>query len=1169
MTIINTERLNQILSYLHTKFVSPFATRDDEGNVFRTSYLKRDGKAVDSFHADNSDIAQDAEHAATADVADKAKLVEWENVNGKPEKFIAEGGHADTADRVTGMEESTDDAATPIWFSKAEDVNHPTYSTDLSYNPKEKALSVTRVAGKADEAITADTAKSVEWRNVANRPATMPANGGTAEAAKYVQAKYTGNGGQQGPDYFGKEKAGVLSSNQAVNGHTGYKNWLYMDGYSGNDKGGASAIGVARDSSRAFIMKSNDARTEWDESAEVVTDKNVGTLNAGSANVAKMIGKDGSTSSPMKFHWSKQGGQPIALWGGNDETDMYTYNPSNFDVARVGGQTAEDIVQAAKDSVEPSIQEINTTISTHNHSDKGAQIPTSGIQNGAITTAKLSTEIQNKLKNSGQIVPKDTFFVDPKPITWDSSKTIEVNSKIHKNDGSVEQMNRRVSASSLGSGVTFLSRFGGYEYAKLPSESMPIDDDNITFECNYAMSKNSNGEFIDDIYCRTKHTFQGMESALNSRIMQPVTPQNKHYDYYMSGQHCKEGYYGPLPVPVPLLQDTNKYAYYSNWDYEYCARFYENRPWTVCHAFIPQATTNSDIIFALKAIQNSNYAYDIRFRLNTYDAKTDTFTVDFFLNKYSSSWVASDETKFPVRIFRNKPCFLALSYDGHVLKWFINGILAYSVEWAPATNVLPYAGLNVFAGIHSDKKTGAGKAINLYTLIADIVVPNAQIAYWCNCMGIPVEYRALSEVSSSRVQSVESGCFILRNDRDSMLTYKMNHKKPSSPFETNGERQFKISPFGCKAVRPTFIIPWKKISRRVLKEEEDNIDFDENSPYTCTAYTQNKIRHTTLLFFTINDDGFVWSNSRYSYYSDDETGIGLRVSKGFLELCDENEIPYYVIAKSKTTIDYNKPIMVAVIQRDEDKWDLCYTTKNGIETVSGDYTKCKYTTRNEWAKTSPYSASSNCELYYDSVSSGVTLGDETLFFAIWVDEREMTVDQMLAVRDAVYGNMQTRNFLTDVPNCFAMVKTRALEDGNREIEQVECTPRFGCKPNPLINNKYFIGWYYVAANTLLVIPNTYGSANVKVNLYAKATIDSSTVSVVGSASYTSPGTNGTSNGTPYISVNSQYIRIKTLQALAIISSSGNANEYGAPANYWLGVEVEPIADNMNELEISR
>ena len=53
---------------------------------------------------------------------------------------------------------------------------------------------------------------------------------------------------------------------------------------------------------------------------------------AGTATTAAKLGRDGNTGIPMTFNWSGQGGQPSWLWGGNDGSNMYVYNPSNFSV---------------------------------------------------------------------------------------------------------------------------------------------------------------------------------------------------------------------------------------------------------------------------------------------------------------------------------------------------------------------------------------------------------------------------------------------------------------------------------------------------------------------------------------------------------------------------------------------------------------------------------------------------------------------------------------------------------------------------------------------------------------------------------------------------------------------------------------------------------------------
>lgn len=62
------------------------------------------------------------------------------------------------------------------------------------------------------------------------------------------------------------------------------------------------------------------------------TAKNATT--AGTATTAAKLGRNGDTGIPMTFNWSGQGGQPSWLWGGNDGSNMYVYNPSNFSVNR-------------------------------------------------------------------------------------------------------------------------------------------------------------------------------------------------------------------------------------------------------------------------------------------------------------------------------------------------------------------------------------------------------------------------------------------------------------------------------------------------------------------------------------------------------------------------------------------------------------------------------------------------------------------------------------------------------------------------------------------------------------------------------------------------------------------------------------------------------------------
>lgn len=82
----------------------------------------------------------------------------------------------------------------------------------------------------------------------------------------------------------------------------------------------------------------------------------LGTVLA--ANNAAHLGRNGNAGYPMTFNWAGKDGQPSWLWGGENGTDMYVYNPSNFSVnyaasagnaAKVNGHTVNsDVPSNAK-----------------------------------------------------------------------------------------------------------------------------------------------------------------------------------------------------------------------------------------------------------------------------------------------------------------------------------------------------------------------------------------------------------------------------------------------------------------------------------------------------------------------------------------------------------------------------------------------------------------------------------------------------------------------------------------------------------------------------------------------------------------------------------------------------------------------------------------------------
>lgn len=76
------------------------------------------------------------------------------------------------------------------------------------------------------------------------------------------------------------------------------------------------------------ITKSNIGLGNVDNTAD--KDKNVKyATSAANATNTQYLNND---SQYMHFHWNGQSGQPTWLWGGNDASNMYVYNPSNFSV---------------------------------------------------------------------------------------------------------------------------------------------------------------------------------------------------------------------------------------------------------------------------------------------------------------------------------------------------------------------------------------------------------------------------------------------------------------------------------------------------------------------------------------------------------------------------------------------------------------------------------------------------------------------------------------------------------------------------------------------------------------------------------------------------------------------------------------------------------------------
>lgn len=162
-------------------------------------------------------------------------------------------------------------------------------------------------------------------------------NSNTANSATYagkVRGEYTGNGGQQNPNYFGVNWVGFRMMNTNVGGNRQYKDWIISDCYSGSDVGGAVAFGMNRQALGAYLMGSDSGRGSWSRKGTFWGDWNLtpgdyydSKINrsantvlaapngsSGSATFRKLVAAD----IPALDYMSKKGSysQPIVLAAG-------------------------------------------------------------------------------------------------------------------------------------------------------------------------------------------------------------------------------------------------------------------------------------------------------------------------------------------------------------------------------------------------------------------------------------------------------------------------------------------------------------------------------------------------------------------------------------------------------------------------------------------------------------------------------------------------------------------------------------------------------------------------------------------------------------------------------------------------------------------------------------
>lgn len=243
-----------------------------------------------------------------ADYANSAGSVAWGNVSGKPKTFTpaehthnyaGSGSAGGSANSAIKLDSSAGNAIQPVYFKDGKPVA-TTYTLNKTVPADAKFTDTNTWRGIQNNLISDSTDQSL-----------------SAAQGKALKTLVDG-------------KAPISHK------HTKSQITDFPTSMPASDVSAWAKAATKPSYAKAEVGLSNvDNTADKDKSVKYAT-------SAGSATNAQCLNND---DKYMKFHWSGQNGQPTWLWGGNDSSNMYVYNPSNFRVnyANSAGNGTSDL----------------------------------------------------------------------------------------------------------------------------------------------------------------------------------------------------------------------------------------------------------------------------------------------------------------------------------------------------------------------------------------------------------------------------------------------------------------------------------------------------------------------------------------------------------------------------------------------------------------------------------------------------------------------------------------------------------------------------------------------------------------------------------------------------------------------------------------------------------
>jgi hypothetical protein len=113
--------------------------------------------------------------------------------------------------------------------------------------------------------------------------------------------------------------------------------------------------------------------------------------NATLATKASTLSQSGGTGAAMTFNWSGVSGQPNWLWGSNDGTNIYVWNPSNFNVNYATSAGSATSATTAGSLTSMAITQFTGTVAVANGGTGATSFPAGQILYGNGTGAIQSS----------------------------------------------------------------------------------------------------------------------------------------------------------------------------------------------------------------------------------------------------------------------------------------------------------------------------------------------------------------------------------------------------------------------------------------------------------------------------------------------------------------------------------------------------------------------------------------------------------------------------------------------------------------------------------------------------------------------------------------------------------------------------------------------------------